>query len=62
MTPRPRGVKLGRPTALTPHNGGKPCRGLLMAKRKQTWLGASRSQPTISRLTAPIPLRSVVAA
>ena len=22
-------------------NGGKPCKGLLMAKRKQMWLGAS---------------------
>ncbi|HKF12182.1 MAG TPA: recombinase family protein [Xanthobacteraceae bacterium] len=32
-----RGVKFGRRRI----NGGKPCRGLLMAKRKQMWLGAS---------------------
>src|SRR5262249_34365373 len=34
-----RGVKFGRPAALTPHQRRK---GLRMAKRKQMWLGASR--------------------
>jgi len=33
-----RGVKFGRPAALTPHQRRK---GLRMAKRKQMWLGAS---------------------